>query len=174
MGGNILASGGSQSNNLNTTSNLNPNDRSNLGVQQQQQQQPQIPGAPPINRLVDMLNKTSFTPSNTSGFASPNDASTANRLAGGKFTSADFYVNNSNQDLPFTPNHGRVSPPSPNQVDPFYNYGESIKMDEKLDDCWITIFGFPPSATSYVLQEFSVYGQIVKHLVSLLYFTINF
>jgi nuclear pore complex protein Nup53 len=165
MGGNILGSGAGQANNLNTASNLNQNERSNLGVQQQQ-----IPGAPPINRLVDMLNKTSFTPSNTSGFASPNDASTANRVGGaGKFTSADFYVNNSNQDLPFTPNHGRVSPPSPNQVDPFYNYGESIKIDEKLDDCWITIFGFPPSATSYVLQEFSVYGQILKHLVRIIF-----
>ena len=30
----------------------------------------------------------------------------------------------------------------------------------------ITVFGFPASATSYVLQEFSVYGQILRHFPS--------
>ena len=59
-----------------------------------------------------------------------------------------------------------MSPPSPNQIDPFYTYGDSIKMDDKLDDTWITLFGFPQSATSYVLQEFSIYGQIIRHVVS--------
>ena len=59
-----------------------------------------------------------------------------------------------------------MNPPSPAQIDPFYNYGDSIKSDEKLDETWITIFGFPPSATSYVLQEFAVYGQILRHVVS--------
>lgn len=68
-----------------------------------------------------------------------------------------------------TPNqtqHHRLSPPSPTQVDPFYTYGDSIKVDEKLDETWVTVFGFPQSATSFVLQEFSVYGQIIRHIVS--------
>jgi nuclear pore complex protein Nup53 len=63
-----------------------------------------------------------------------------------------------------------MSPPSPNQIDPFYTYGDSIKIDDKLDDTWITLFGFPQSATSYVLQEFSIYGQIIRHVVSFYFF----
>ena len=63
-----------------------------------------------------------------------------------------------------------MSPPSPNQIDPFYTYGDSIKIDDKLDDTWITLFGFTQSATSYVLQEFSIYGQIIRHVVSFYFF----
>jgi nuclear pore complex protein Nup53 len=58
------------------------------------------------------------------------------------------------------------SPLTPSQIDPFYTYGESIRLDEKLDETWITVFGFPPSATSYILQEFANYGQIVNHVPS--------
>lgn len=43
---------------------------------------------------------------------------------------------------------------------------ESIKYEDTLDETWVTVFGFPASATSYVLQEFSIYGQIIKHVVS--------
>ncbi len=160
---NLNSSMSASNNQLAGMQHLNPNAQS---------QQAQVPGAPPINRLVDMLNKTSFTPSAAGGFNTPGEAmsaSTRNASISNKFTSADYYVNSQQHDLPFTPIGGvggRLSPPSPNQIDPFYSYGESIKLDEKLDECWITIFGFPPSATSYVLQEFSVYGQIVKHVVS--------
>lgn len=38
-------------------------------------------------------------------------------------------------------------------------------MDDKLDETWVTVFGIPQSATSFVLQEFSVYGQIIRHIV---------
>ena len=62
----------------------------------------------------------------------------------------------------------RLSPPSPTQIDPFYTHGESIKMDDKLDETWVTVFGIPQSATSFVLQEFSVYGQIIRHIVRIL------
>jgi hypothetical protein len=60
----------------------------------------------------------------------------------------------------------RFSPLTPAQLDPFYTYGESIRLDEKLDETWITVFGFPPSATSYILQEFANYGQIINHVPS--------
>lgn len=55
---------------------------------------------------------------------------------------------------------------SPAQLDPFYTQGESISVDEQLDETWITVFGFPPAATSYVLQEFSQYGNIIKHVIA--------
>ncbi|CAF0718649.1 unnamed protein product [Brachionus calyciflorus] len=114
---------------LGSTSILN---QSNLNQSQN------IPGAPPVNRLADMMSKPTTFHTKTK------------------------------PDLPFTPNshlttHHRLSPPSPTQVDPFYTYGEQIKPDDKLDDTWITVFGFPQSATSYVLQEFSNYGQILRH-----------
>lgn len=122
-----------------------------------------MPGAPPVNRLADMLSKPTF------GAASSNSLLLQNTPNESRTTRVtDYYNSDKNQDLSFTPsNNGinphRLSPPSPTQVDPFYTYGEQIKVDEKLDDTWITVFGFPQSATSYVLQEFSVYGQILKH-----------
>lgn len=99
-----------------------------------------IPGAPPVNRLADMMSKPTFNLFNT-----PNDSRTQS-----------FFE--TKQEV----SH-KLSPPSPTQVDPFYTHGEQIKVDDKLDDTWITVFGFPQSATSYVLQEFSIYGQILRH-----------
>ncbi|XP_071853520.1 nucleoporin NUP35-like isoform X2 [Apostichopus japonicus] len=64
---------------------------------------------------------------------------------------------------------GLMSPParsSPAQIDPFYTQGEAIIPDTELDQTWVTIFGFPPSAASYILQQFSQYGNIQKHVVA--------
>lgn len=107
-----------------------------------------------------MLSKPTFPSASSANSLLLNQ--TPNRLS-------DYYNADKSQDLSFTPssnhhtNPHRLSPPSPTQIDPFYAYGEQIKPDEKLDDTWITVFGFPQSATSYVLQEFSVYGQILRH-----------
>lgn len=118
-----------------------------------------IPGAPPVNRLVDMIsnNKQSYSP----------NLNMSNNLTPNNLIKQEYLSQNDKNDLSFTPNqsqHQRLSPPSPTQIDPFYTHGESIKMDDKLDETWITVFGFPQSATSYVLQEFSVYGQIIRHI----------
>jgi nuclear pore complex protein Nup53 len=55
---------------------------------------------------------------------------------------------------------------SPAQLDPFYTQGESLSAEDTLDETWVTIFGFPPAATSFILQEFSQYGNILKHVVA--------
>ncbi|XP_028399711.1 nucleoporin NUP35-like [Dendronephthya gigantea] len=55
---------------------------------------------------------------------------------------------------------------SPAQIDPFYSQGENITTNEVLDECSITAFGFPPSASSFLLQQFSQYGSILKHEVA--------
>ncbi|XP_069133449.1 nucleoporin NUP35-like isoform X1 [Argopecten irradians] len=60
---------------------------------------------------------------------------------------------------------GRI-PVSPAQLDPFYTQGESLTSDDVLDETWVTVFGFPPAAASYILQQFSQYGNIVKHVVA--------
>lgn len=48
-----------------------------------------------------------------------------------------------------------------------YNYccSNEVTCDEEYDQCWITVFGFPPSASSYILDQFSQYGNIVQHRV---------
>lgn len=63
-------------------------------------------------------------------------------------------------------NRSSVSSMSPAQLDPFYTQGESLKVDDELDGTWVTVFGFPPSAVSFVLQQFSQYGNIIEHKMS--------
>lgn len=64
----------------------------------------------------------------------------------------------------FSPQHGPVS--SPTQTDPFYTQGMAISSDDILDECWVTVFGFPPPASSFILQQFSQYGNIIKSVTS--------
>ncbi|RNA11962.1 nucleoporin NUP53 [Brachionus plicatilis] len=122
-----------------------------LGSNLNQTQSTAVPGGPPINRLADMMSKQTFPTANL--FNTPNDS-----------RSTSFFQEHK-PEMAGAPSSqvNRLSPPSPTQLDPFYTYGEQIKADDKLDDTWITVFGFPQSATSYVLQEFSIYGQIVGH-----------
>jgi nuclear pore complex protein Nup53 len=59
---------------------------------------------------------------------------------------------------------------SPAQIDPFYSQGEELKLlnsDDILDSHWVTVFGFPPNATSYIIEQFSQYGTIIRHEVLL-------
>ena len=64
---------------------------------------------------------------------------------------------NSNLSLSLSPS---LSPsPSPSR--------ESLDSGDGPGECWVTVFGFPPSASSYVLEQFSQYGTILRHLVSL-------
>ncbi|XP_077986343.1 nucleoporin NUP35-like [Glandiceps talaboti] len=54
---------------------------------------------------------------------------------------------------------------SPAQIDPFFTQGEELE-EEQLDDTWVTIFGFPPAAASFILQQFSQYGNITRHVMA--------
>jgi nuclear pore complex protein Nup53 len=60
----------------------------------------------------------------------------------------------------------QISPPCPPQLDPFYSQGESLDSGDGPGECWVTVFGFPPPASSYVLEQFSQYGTILRHSVS--------
>jgi len=106
----------------------------------------QAPGAPPINRLVDLMNTkpSSTTPVNN------------------QYQSSVLEPNLS----PYTPavSHSQTrlnSPPSPGQIESS-TYQETASSNG--EDTWVTIFGHPPSATSFVLQEFATYGQIVRYV----------
>lgn len=74
------------------------------------------------------------------------------------------------QDSMYTPDHSMHHPAhlptSPAQLDPFYTQGDSLTSDDVLDETWVTVFGFPPAAVSFVLQQFSQYGNILKHVIS--------
>ncbi|XP_076471223.1 nucleoporin NUP35-like isoform X2 [Babylonia areolata] len=63
-------------------------------------------------------------------------------------------------------NQSSIIPSSPSQLDPFYTQGESLRSDDVLDETWVTVFGFPPGAISFILQQFSQYGNILKHVAS--------
>ncbi|XP_054723204.1 nucleoporin NUP35-like isoform X2 [Uloborus diversus] len=56
---------------------------------------------------------------------------------------------------------------SPAQIDPFFTQGEALKNGEQLDESWVTVFGFPSASSSYILQQFSQYGNITDHKISL-------
>ncbi|CAG5133465.1 unnamed protein product [Candidula unifasciata] len=55
-------------------------------------------------------------------------------------------------------------PISPAQTDPFFTQ-ENLKSTDVLDETWVTVFGFPPGATSFILQQFSQYGTILKYVI---------
>ena len=42
----------------------------------------------------------------------------------------------------------------------------SLHPSSRLDSRWVTIFGFPRDATTYVIKEFQSYGEIVEQVVS--------
>ena len=43
---------------------------------------------------------------------------------------------------------------------------ETLTSGDHLDDHWITVFGFPVEARSFIMEQFSQYGTILKHVVS--------
>lgn len=43
--------------------------------------------------------------------------------------------------------------------------GDDISSDDIMDETAITVFGFPPSACSFIIQQFSQYGKIEKYEV---------
>ena len=49
---------------------------------------------------------------------------------------------------------------SPTQLDPFFHEGGDISTDPT----WVTVFGFSPAATSFILRHFRQYGVILHHI----------
>jgi nuclear pore complex protein Nup53 len=121
------------------------------------------PGAPPVHGLIESVSgagpsavSTRLDDLNRSDVCSTPLSQTSNyrhRVPGSAGPNALF-----------SQSYGPIN--SPAQIDPFYSQGESIGIDEQLDETWVTVFGFPPAATSYILQEFSQYGNIIKHVVA--------
>jgi len=49
--------------------------------------------------------------------------------------------------------------------DSFYAPGENSSLAE-IDEFWVTVFGFPPAAASFILQQFAQCGNIIKHVLA--------
>eukprot|EP01135_Chromosphaera_perkinsii_P004625 Nk52_evm18s292 gene=Nk52_evmTU18s292 len=72
-----------------------------------------------------------------------------------------------NNDTPQSGGHLESSVmTSPNQVDPFYTQGEALNANEGMDNRWVTVFGFPPSASAVILKQFLLYGDIIQHIMA--------
>ncbi|KFM69933.1 Nucleoporin NUP53, partial [Stegodyphus mimosarum] len=54
---------------------------------------------------------------------------------------------------------------SPAQIDPFFTQGENLQNSDQLDESWVTVFGFPSASASFILQQFSQYGNIIEHKI---------
>lgn len=127
-------------------------------------------GAPPIKSL---LHGTSPTHSVNSPYSTPSQTPFSRPThTPGLSTPAPPTTGLSQglQDSMYTPDHSMHHPAhiptSPAQLDPFYTQGDSLTTDDVLDETWVTVFGFPPAAVSFVLQQFSQYGNILKHVIS--------
>ncbi|XP_062504483.1 nucleoporin NUP35-like [Corticium candelabrum] len=112
-------------------------------------------GAPPVEGLYD-----------NSGYAvkesTPREPA-ARLHSQGLFTAVPSTIRASHPSVSLL---SQSSPSSPAQLDPFYLHGESITCEDHFDDCWVTVFGYPPSSATYILQQFSQLGNILKHVVA--------
>ena len=51
------------------------------------------------------------------------------------------------------------------------HYSDQLTSEDDYHDCWVTVFGFPSTAASFILEQFSQYGTILKHVVSIVQYT---
>ncbi|XP_063400373.1 nucleoporin NUP35-like [Mytilus trossulus] len=127
------------------------------------------PGAPPTKSLMSYSSPSTASPFATSfhqtpsrGFHTPGTSACAPPISG----LSSSIMENMNDTSQFHLAANTKLPPSPAQMDPFYTQGESLTSEDVLDETWITVFGFPPAAASFILQQFSQYGNIVKHVIA--------
>lgn len=126
-------------------------------------------GAPPVGGLLeDMASPNPSEMINKS--LSRNASCLSMSFAGDRYQEVSGIQSNSCLNTSVANNsiigHSRKNPTTPAQIDPFFTQGESLLPDDELDETWITIYGFPSAAKSFILQQFSQYGNIVRHNVA--------
>lgn len=121
------------------------------------------PGVPPVQELFDNVNSpaTSF-PFKT--LTTPQKSMASEKVSNAAVESGNLSsILTPNRSLNQTVNRSFLSPA---QIDPFYTQGENLTADAQLDETWVTVFGFPPAAASYILQQFSQYGTVLEHRIA--------
>ncbi|XP_060576796.1 nucleoporin NUP35-like [Ruditapes philippinarum] len=125
-------------------------------------------GAPPIRSLLQSTSPAH--PGASSPFATPTQYPSRTSGLSTPAPPTSGLNHSLHETMYATPEQSGMNvsrlPASPAQLDPFYTQGESLTTDDVLDETWITVFGFPPPAASYVLQQFSQYGNILKHVIT--------
>lgn len=43
---------------------------------------------------------------------------------------------------------------------------DSVNNTQNAEDCWITVFGFPPARSGFILNQFAYFGTIEKHVIT--------
>ncbi|XP_067140269.1 nucleoporin NUP35 isoform X2 [Centruroides vittatus] len=122
------------------------------------------PGVPPVQTLFDNIT------SPASNYPAKNIATPQKSMVQDKMVNATFDSGNLTNSI-LTPDRNvnqttNSSFLSPAQIDPFYTQGENLTADMQLDETWVTVFGFPPAAASYILQQFSQYGTVLEHKIA--------
>ncbi|XP_023230721.1 nucleoporin NUP53-like isoform X2 [Centruroides sculpturatus] len=122
------------------------------------------PGVPPVQELFDNIT------SPASNYPAKNIATPQKSMVQDKMVNATFDSGNLTNSI-LTPDRNvnqttNSSFLSPAQIDPFYTQGENLTADMQLDETWVTVFGFPPAAASYILQQFSQYGTVLEHKIA--------
>lgn len=131
-------------------------------------------GAPPVSSLVNDDSHNSSTPPFTTNSFTRSGVTEIYGKTGSPYTprSSDNHTPRLHtlprQPRTLTSNMERdarsaQTPPSPAQIDPFYTQGEALTSQEELDETWVTVFGFPPTASAFILQQFSKCGVILEH-----------
>ncbi|XP_071955796.1 nucleoporin NUP35-like [Antedon mediterranea] len=135
-------------------------------------------GAPPVAGLFDNVNAMRGSPAvHTSYAASPDRRQMDSKghippPLSASFSRTPLYSSVGTPSQVQSPgtgsffSHQTPTPASPAQIDPFYTQGESISLGDQLNDTWVTVFGVPSAAVSFIIQQFSQYGNIVKHVVA--------
>ncbi|KAM6129816.1 nucleoporin NUP35-like isoform 2-T2 [Pterocles gutturalis] len=117
-------------------------------------------GAPPVRSLYDELSSPRLLSTPLTSRRPPSFSLMQSPLVG---------------TMPSTPGtaSGVFSPASvgqpkksPAQLEPFYARADSLTSEDQLDYTWVTVFGFPQAAASYILLQFAQYGNILKHVMS--------
>eukprot|EP01080_Neovahlkampfia_damariscottae_P003350 gene3350-5897_t len=123
-------------------------------------------GLPPNQSILDsndVIGTSFYQPENPT-IEKKLDFSTPNLGISNVQIGTDFNLYTPHQDdFPMiTPN---TNIKSPAQMDPFYETGGNIQNTQELEQNWITVFGFTPKQTGFVLKQFGLYGEILEHKV---------
>ncbi|KAM8934688.1 nucleoporin NUP35 [Pelodytes ibericus] len=120
-------------------------------------------GAPPVRSIYDDLSSPGLgsTPLNT---RKPVSFSIMQTPLSGAMPATPGTASSVFSPAPI--GQSRKNTLSPAQLDPFYTQGDALTSEDKLDDTWVTVFGFPQASASYILIQFSQYGNIVRHVMS--------
>lgn len=144
-----------------------------------QLQKPDKPGGPPVEGLYDKpapVSVKSSTPLymgrsperrqlNFSQIRSSSRPGTAAAVTPSMGTLHNTPIASMAPDT-MVPMSTQRTPPSPAQMDPFYTQGENLTSDDRYDEHCVTVFGFPKEASAFILEQFSQYGTVLRHVIA--------